>query len=201
MPGKRSRVSASIRTLRSTEASLAWVRSSVPGCWQTARLKDSSRSPRPTTLQTRPTPHAEQSAAGADGLGVLRPTGGRRRHRRRLRRLGHRPTPRDGEGRDRPDRCVDPDRLSLRSVRRAVGPLDLPRRGRRDQFHRLRRAETVRAGARPAGRAPGPRQPNRARRAVRLVAVPRILHHQQPRHGGRGQPTVVTPSSNTSTPT
>ena len=52
---------------------------------------------------------------------------------------------------------VDPDRVSRRGLRRAVGPVDLPRRGRRDRLYRVRRTEAVRAGARPAGRAPDPR--------------------------------------------
>ena len=148
---------------------------------------------------------AGQPAAGADGLGVLRPRRGRRRHRRRLRHLGHRPTRRDGEGRDRPDQrgCVDPDRLSRRSVRRAVGPLDLPRRDRRDQFHRLRRAETVRAGARPAGRARG--SPSSTQPGKTGCSTCGGSTHSSPPAAStrwpRTRPTVVTPSSNTSTPT
>ena len=52
-------------------------------------------------------------AAGAGGLGVLRPRHRRRRPRPAARRLGHRPPRRRGEGGDRHDRRrrVDPDRV------------------------------------------------------------------------------------------
>ena len=57
-------------------------------------------------------------------------------------------------------------------------PVDLPRRGRRDPVHRLRVPAGGPAGAGPAGGAPDPRaEPDRPRRAVRRVAVPRLLHH------------------------
>ena len=60
-------------------------------------------------------------------------------------------------------------------------PVGVAGGGRRDPVHCVRVPTGGPASAGPAGGAADPRaQPVRARRAVRRVAVPRLLHHQRP---------------------
>ena len=102
------------------------------------------------------------------------------------------------------------NRVHRRGLRRDLRAVDLPRRGRRDRVHRVRRPTEVRPGARPADRAPDTGLPGRqaprsgAGRAVRRLAIPRVLHHHRP-DGARPwlptRSTVGTRSSNRSTPT
>ena len=82
-----------------------------------ARLvADALKPPRQLRRRSRP------AAAGAGRLGVLRPRHRRRRAPRRRRRLGHRAAGPQGQGRDRHHRrrCVDPDRVHRRRLRRAA---------------------------------------------------------------------------------
>jgi hypothetical protein len=53
-------------------------------------------------------------------------------------------------------RCLDPDRVHPRGLRRRTGRVDLARRGRRDPLHRVHRPEESAPHCGPAGRAPHP---------------------------------------------
>jgi len=100
------------------------------------------------------------------------------------------------KGRDplHPRRRLAEHRVHRRGLRPGHRPVDLTGRNRGDRLHRIHLQEEGRACPGPTGGQadPGPEPQRRARpgQVVRHLAVPRVLHHQRPRHAqhhGRGQ--------------